>query len=184
MTDGESWSIEYKLEGTVIFTKQYSWSSGSEGKYSHCLTSDQGFPDGNYHVSLYVGTGNTLLTQADVVVGGGQPAPGPSDQGVVTLSGQVVDGDSMNPLPGAEIYVLNPGISFDQWKTDQGAMADVFSSAKADSQGNFSVPDKLALNVSYTVVFFVDGYKLKVFDNQTFDSKTPVNLKLLIKMTK
>jgi len=103
---------------------------------------------------------------------------------VISISGQVVDSDSMNPLPGAEVYVLNPGITFEQWRTDQGAMSDVFTSAKADNQGNFSVPDKLALNVGYTIVFYAEGYKLKVFENTSFDSKTPVNLQLLIKMTK
>ena len=184
MTDGEPWSVEYKLDGTVIFTQQYSWNAGSQGNYSHCLTSGQGFPDGTYHISLFAGTNNTLLTQADVVVGGGTPPQNPSGQGVVTISGQVVDGDSLNPLPGAEIYVLNPGITFTQWKADQGALSDVFTSTKADDQGNFVLPDKLALNVSYTIVFYSEGYLLKVFENQTLDSTTPVNLQLLIKMNK
>lgn len=184
MTDGESWGVQYTLNGTEIFSKQYSWSSGSQGQYSHCLTSDQGFPDGDYHLSLYAGSGNTLLSQADVVVGGGSnPPPPPSNKGVVTISGQVVAADSMNPLPGAEAYVLNPGVSFEQWKNDQGAMSDVFTSTTADNQGYFTLPDKLALNIKYTVVFFAQGYKLKVYVDQTFDSTTPVNLQLVIKMT-
>jgi serine protease Do len=190
MTDGEPWAEKWTVNGQVLYetqSKPETWGMGSQGNTYTCLFNNtSGMPDGDYHIELYGGQGLTLLIQSDVVVGNGSgPVPNPpSNKGVITVSGQVVDGDSMNPLPGAEIYVLNPGISFDQWKTDQGALTDVLTSAKADNQGNFSVPDKLALNISYSVVFYAEGYKLKVYENQTFDSKTPVNLELLIKMTK
>jgi hypothetical protein len=190
MTDGEPWAEKWTVNDQVLYetqSKPETWGMGSEGNSYTCLFNNtSGMPDGNYHIELYGGQGLALLTQSDVVVGNGSgPVPNPpSNKGVISLSGQVVDGDSLNPLPGAEAYVLNPGISFDQWKTDQGAMTDVFTSAKADDQGNFTMPDKLALNVSYTVAFYAEGYKLKVYENQTFDSSTAVDLQLLIKMTK
>ncbi len=185
MTNGEPWAVQYTLDGTEIYSKTYSWSSSvSSGQYSHCLTADQGFPDGSYHLSLFAGSDNKLLASADVVVGGGSNPPPPSNQGVISISGQIVDADSMNPLPGAEVYVLNPGVSFDQWKADQGSMSDVFTSTVADNQGYFALPDKLALNVSYTVVFYAEGYKLTVFADQVFDSSTSTDLQLLIKLTK
>ncbi len=187
MTDGEPWAEEWKVNGEVLYSSQYAWNSGSQGDTSTCLYNSQsGMPDGNYHIELYAGQDLKLLTQSDVVVGGGtNSGPSqPSNQGVVTVSGQVVDADSKNPLPGAEVYVLNPGITFDQWKTNNLANADIFSYAKADDQGNYVLPDKLALNVGYSFVVYVDGYSITYGDNLTWTSQDPINYQMDIKMSK
>jgi hypothetical protein len=184
MTDGEPWAEEWKLDGTVIYTSQYSWNFGSQGDTNSCLTSNNGFPDGNYHISLFAGDGLKLMAEADVTVGGSSPNPQPSGNGVVTLSGQIVDGDTMNPIPGAKIFVLKPGITFDQWKTDEFADADLFSYATADGQGNFRVPDKLALDTGYTLVIYAEGYKITYGDNLTWSNQDPVDFQMLIKMSK
>jgi hypothetical protein len=140
-------------------------------------------PEGNYHIELYAGQDLKLMTQSDVVVGGGSPNPQPS-QGVVSVSGMVVDGDSMNPLVAAEIYVLKPGIDFAQWGTDNFAEADIFTFAKTDSQGIFALPDKLALDTGYTIVIYAKDYKIQYGDNLTWTSQDPVDYQMLIKMSK
>jgi serine protease Do len=190
MTKGEPWAEKWTVDGKVLYDttpsgKEETWGLGSEGNSYTCLFNNtSGMPEGNYHIELYAGQNLTLMTQSDVVVGGGSSPNPPSGQGVVTVSGQVVDADSMNPLPGAQIFVLNPGITFSQWKTDGFIDADIFTYTKTDDNGNFQLPNKLALNVGYTIVIYADGYKITVGDNQVFTSKDPVDYKMRIKLSK
>jgi hypothetical protein len=192
MTDGEPWAEIWTVNGQVLYdttpsNKVETWSMGSEGNTYTCLFNNtSGMPEGNYHIELYGGQSLKLLTQADVVVGGGTgPAPNPpSNKGVVSLSGQVVDGDSMNPIPGATIFILTPGINFAQWKTDNFDKADIFTLATTDNEGYFQLPDKLALNVGYTFVIYAEGYKVTYGDDVTFTSQDPVDYKMRIKLSK
>ncbi len=187
MTDGEPWAEEWKVNGEILYSSQYSWNSGDQGDTFTCLYNDQsGMPEGNYHIELYAGQNLDLLTQSDVVVGGSaNSGPSqPSNQGVVTVFGQVLDADSNNPLPGAEIYVLNPGITFDQWTANNFADADIFSFAKADDQGNYSLPDKLSLDVGYTLVVYVEGYKITYGDNNVWTSHDALYYQWDISMSK
>jgi S1-C subfamily serine protease len=186
MTDGEPWAEEWKVNGEVIYSSQYAWNYGEQGNTSTCLYNSQsGMPEGNYHIELYAGQDLDLLTQSDVAVGGGTTGPGqPTNEGVVTVFGQVTDADSGNPLPGAQIFVLNPGTTFAQWKTNNFADADIFSYAKADDQGNYVLPDKLALNVGYTFAVYVEGYSITGGDNLTWTSQDPVNYQMDIPMSK
>jgi serine protease Do len=188
MTDGEPWAEEWKVDGEVIYTSQYTWNSGESGSTFTCLYNSQaGMPEGNYHLELYAGQNLDRLTQSDVVVGGGSnggPVNPPSDQGVVSISGYVVDADSNNPIPGAEIYVLKPGIKFADWKANNFADGDLFSYAKADSQGFYSLPNKLSLDVGYTFIMFVDGYAVNYADNLVWSAQDPTDFRLDLSMSK
>jgi len=191
MTNGEPWAEKWTVGGQELYSTMSNpvqWSSGSQGNTYTCLFNSQsGMPEGNYHIELYAGQDLKLLTQSDVVVGGGSnpvPSQPSSGQGVVTVSGQVLDGDSMNPIPGAQIFILNPGINFAQWKTDQFANADIFTFATADNQGNFQLPDKLALNVGYTIIIYAEGYKVTYGDNLSWTSQDPVNFQMTVKLSK
>jgi len=187
MTDGEPWAEEWKVDGEVLYSSQYAWSIGDQGNTFTCLyNSDSGMPEGNYHIELYAGQNLDLLTQADVVVGAStNSGPSqPSNQGVVTVSGQVLDADSQNPLSGAEIYVLKPDFTFSQWKADDYADSDIFTSTKTDNQGYYSLPDKLALNVGYTFIMYVDGYSINYADDLTWSSQDPLDYQLNLTMSK
>jgi serine protease Do len=184
MTDGEPWAEEWKVDGEVLYSGQYAWNSGDQGNTYTCLyNSDTGMPNGNYHIELYAGENLDLMTQSDIVVGGGGSSTQPSNQGVVTVFGQVTDANSGNPLPGTEIYVLNPGITFEKWKANNFADADIFSFAKADNQGNYTLPDKLALNVGYTFVTYIDGYSITYGDNLIWTDQDPVNYQMDVTMS-
>jgi hypothetical protein len=192
MTKGEPWAEKWTVDGQVLYDttasgKVETWGLGSEGNSYTCLFNNtSGMPEGNYHIELYAGQNLALMTESDVVVGGG-PGPGPnppSNEGVITVSGVVVDADSMNPIPGALIIVLNPGITFAQWKTDGFIDADMFTYAKTDDNGNFQLPNKLSLNIGYTMVVFAEGYNGTYGDNQVFTSQDPVDYKMRIKLSK
>jgi serine protease Do len=186
MTDGEPWAEKWMVDGQELYSSQYAWSSGQQGDTFTCLYNSQdAMPEGNYHLELSAGQNLDLLTQSDVVVGKGQ-APGPSQpssKGVVTVFGTIVDADSRNPLPGAEIYVLKPDFTFADWKAENYADGDIFTSTKADNQGKYSLPDKLALNVGYTFILYVDGYSINYADNLSWTSKDPTNFELDLTMS-
>lgn len=186
MTDGEPWAEKWTVDGQELYSTQYSWNSGDQGNTYTCLFNSQsGMPEGNYHIELYAGTNLSLMTQSDVTVGGeSNGALPPTSEGVVTVSGQVLDADSLNPLPGAEIYVLNPGINFDKWNSDGFANADIFTYAKADNQGNYTLPDKLALNVGYTIVVYAEGYKITYGDDISWTDQDPTNYRMNLKLSK
>lgn len=185
MTDGEPWGERWTSGGQELYSSQYSWNKGSQGTTYTCIFSQQNpLPDGTYHLELFAGQQLSLLTQGDVSVGGGggQTNPG-SGQGVVTLYGLVYDSNSNNPLSGAEVYVLRPGVTFDQWKANNFPDSDIFSFAKSDNRGNYTIPDKLALNVGYSIVAYMDGYKIQFGDNLVWTSSDPVNYQMDIGMS-
>ena len=186
MTDGEPWGEKWTVGSDVLYSSQYVWNLGSNGTTFTCLYNDQNaFPDGNYHLELYAGQNLSMLAQADVVVGGNasnNPTPN-NTQGSITIFGKVSDANSNNPLSGASVYVLVPGMTFDQWKNSNFDEKYIFGSAKSDNQGNYSIPVKLAINVGYTILGYLDGYKINYGDNLTFTSQDPVNYQLDISLS-
>jgi serine protease Do len=186
MTDGEPAAEKWTVDGAEIYNSKYDWNLGSQGHSFTCLYNPQkAMPDGKYHLELYAGQNLDLMAKSDIVVGG-NPGSSPSpttDQGVVTVFGQITDANSKNPLPGAQIFVLNPGTTFDKWKANSFADSDIFTSAKADNQGNYQLADKLAQNVGYTLVVYSEGYPINYADNLTWTEKQPLNFQLDFKMS-
>jgi len=181
MTDGEPWGEKWTVDGSELYSSNYTWNLGSSGSTYTCLFSDQqALPDGNYHLELFGGKNLDRLAQSDVVVGGnpGNNPIQPPSQGVVTIFGIVYDSNSNNPLPGAQIFVLVPGMNFAQWKDSNFDEKYVLASATSDNQGKYQLPVKLALNVGYTILAYLDGYKINYGDDLTFTSKDPVNYQL------
>lgn len=70
MTNGEPWAVEWKLNGEIIYSSHYSWSSGNPRQTYLCFYNTNGLPDGTYHIELFAGPDHKLLTEADVIVGG------------------------------------------------------------------------------------------------------------------
>jgi serine protease Do len=186
MTDGEPWAVIWKLDGEEVFSSQYAWDSGIHGNTFTCLHNSQDpLPDGTYHLDLFAGQNLDLLSQSDIVMGGGtNPGPQPSNQGVVTVSGHLLDADSNNPISGAEVYVLNPGTTFDQWANDNYPEAGVFSYTTSDNNGYYQLPDKLAQNVAYSFVMYVDGYAINYVDNLVWTPEEALNYQLDLTMSK
>lgn len=186
MTDGEPWAEEWTVDGDVLYSSDYVWNLGRQGTTYSCLYNEtQPMPDGNYHVEFYAGENYDRLTQGDVTVGGGGGGnPNPNvDQGVVTVFGQVYDVNSNNPLPDAEIYVLNPGTTYANWKANNYADADIYSFTTSDYQGNYTLPDKLALNIGYTFVVYKDGYSITFGDDLVWTVQDPLDYQMDISLS-
>jgi len=185
MTDGEPWAEEWTVNGDVLYSADYVWNLGRQGSTYSCLYNEtQAMPDGDYHVEFYAGQNYDRLTHGNVTVGGGGSNPNQNvARGVVTVYGQVYDANSNNVLPNAEIYVLYPGTSYADWKANNFADADIYSFANSDNNGNYTLPDKLALNVGYTFVVYVEGYKITFGDDLVWTDQDPVNYQMDVSMS-
>jgi serine protease Do len=182
-TNGEPWQDTWTSGGKTVYTGQYQWDQGSDGTYGTSL-SDQGnpLPDGTYHLEIFAGSGNSPLTQGDVVIGTGSNNVQPGGKGEVQLSGTVTDESSGNPIPGAYVIILKPGNNFNDW-SDAGFPQDaVFTFTRADSNGEFVLPVKLARNTAYTLVASADGYLDAFGDNLTWTDSDPANYTMDIQL--
>jgi len=68
--------------------------------------------------------------------------------------GTIVDVDTGRPIRGAIFLALNPGVTFDEFESDD----QIYSAAEADRDGLFLLPDPLERGESYTLVAGLSGY--------------------------
>ena len=89
----------------------------------------------------------------------------------VQVTGIILDADTGWALPGAMFIALNPGITYDEWESDD----EVYSAATADDDGRFTLPDKLQVGQSYTLVAGLKGYE-PVYEDDVYvdESAGPV----------
>ena len=88
------------------------------------------------------------------------------------------------PLNGAVFVVLNEGVTVAQFIKDNFANADVFTGAKSDSSGQFTLPDALKRNTDYSFVVAAKGYKAVEVDGFNIDNTQPDPLVLDVKLAK
>jgi serine protease Do len=187
MTNGETWSEVWSIDGKESYRGSVAWDQGPQGKYYTFMSAGGGkpLPDGAYHVELFAGT-DTLLTKGDVSVGGGPGGNNPpaSAGNGVTLYGIVTDADTNKPVSGALVIILKPGVTFDQWYAKDLPKEDVFTFSKTDSKGYFIMPTAINRNQAYTVVGAAEGYNFAYGDNIVWTDKDPDKYEFNFKVTK
>ncbi len=99
------------------------------------------------------------------------PAGPTSTRNQVRITGIILDADTAKPVPGALFIVLQPGITYDAWQSDD----EVYSSATAGNDGKFVLPDPLERGERYTLVAGLKGY-VPVYEDDVLidDSFDPV----------
>lgn len=191
MTDGQSWGMLWYHDGEEVGKGFFEWADGPEGTMTVNFSNGDGssLPDGKYTVELYAGTGDNIpqISQGEVEVGGGESnggvAPRPSKSDGVQVSGTIVDNDTQRGIKGAFFVVLNPGVTFKQFEAKNYPDSMIFTSAQADSRGEFSLPDLLEREVAYNVLVAAKGYKAQVFEDVTFSSSDPAEQQYTIPLT-
>jgi serine protease Do len=173
MTDGQSWGMIWYYEGEEAGQGFFEWGDGPDGVMTVSFNNNDGssLPDGNYIVELYAGTGEEipLLSQGEVTVGGGNSvAPRPSKDDGIQITGQIIDNDTQRGIKDAFFVVLNPGVTFKKFEAENYSDSLIFTSAQADSKGNFSLPDLLQRGVSYNILVAAEGYTAQVFEDVGF----------------
>ncbi len=157
MTDGEQALIGWFNNDELILANVISWQDGSKGECFAAYVHNFGdpLPDGNYLVEIYAGPDLELAASAETTIGG---TGGKAVADGVQLQGRITDADSGNPIPGAALFILNPGVDLDAW-TDNPQDADVYSFAEADDNGNYFLPDLLERGFTYPGVAAASGYR-------------------------
>ncbi len=174
MTDGQGWGSIWYVDGEVVYQSNENWDGGADGNYSYCLYTSEGtLPDGQYLVEFYAGDGSSPLTTGQVVVGtGGTVQPTPAASNTVTLYGVVYDADTNALLAGAEVYVLKPGVTFEEWESANYRDEDIYAFTKSDANGNYSITG-LERNKSYVIVVYLKGYKITIYEETVFTDQDP-----------
>ena len=172
MTDGQSWGMVWYSEGEEAGQGFFEWGDGEEGVMTVSFNNNDGssLPDGTYVVELYAGTGDEipLLSQGEVTIGGGGNAQRPNKDDGVQISGQIIDNDTQRGIKGGFFLVLNPGMTFDKWEKQNFPDSGIFTSAEADSRGNFVLPDLLERGVVYDILVAAEGYDAQIFEGVEF----------------
>lgn len=102
---------------------------------------------------------------AKAMKGGSQPAPSKTptpkrDEGVMVM-GTILNADTGRPIPGALFLVLEPGITFEDFESDD----QLYTGAEADRNGEFILPDPLLRGKTYTLIAGLQGYQPVWEDN-------------------
>ncbi|MFQ5435650.1 MAG: hypothetical protein ACE5FD_12300, partial [Anaerolineae bacterium] len=157
MTDGEQILIGWFNNGELILANVISWHDGSKGDCFATLVHNFGdpLPSGGYLVEVYAGPDLDLVASAETNIGG---RGGKAVSGGVQIQGRITDADSGNPIPGAVLFILNPGVDLDAWVNDPQD-ADIYSFAEADSNGDYILPDLLERGFTYSGVAAASGYR-------------------------
>jgi len=188
-TNGEAWREVWTHNGEQAYEGTAAWDQGESGSYGTYLgnpdpNAPDVMPDGNYHVDIFIDNGGGPLTSGDVTIGGGGGvAPPPANSGV-TLFGTVTDADTGQPVANAMVFVLNPGVSYDQWSNANYPDSDVYTSTSTDSNGNYQMPYTVARDQSYTIIASASGYYDRYGDNLTWTNQDPDQYQLDIQLTK
>lgn len=187
--DGQGWGDKWYLNDEKIYDGTYTWSGGSSGQSNTYINTTDGsaLPEGTYKVELYVDNGGGAIGSSTVNVGNGGGNTGtpskPAANGV-TLFGNIYDADTNKPLDGAYVFVLNPGVTYEQWADKNFPQEDIYSYTQSDSNGDYRIPDKVERGAIYAVAGSMDGYYDQYNNSMTWTDQDPDEYKLDIGLSK
>ena len=146
MTDGQDFSVFWLIDGSVAVEDHFAWDYGPADDCFPFFVHNGGdpLPDGQYTVLLFAG--EPQVAEVSTTIGGGGSAP-PSG-GAVTIEGTIKDFDTGNPIAGAVIAVLKPGVDPDTW-LQSGSDSDIYAMATTDANGYFRFSETFQRGVEY-----------------------------------
>jgi hypothetical protein len=172
----------FALNGQTVYTDKESVKpSNAAGLYGYPLATvdDSSLSDGQWAVQYF--NDKTLLSSSTVTVGSGNTDPSLASS--ATVQGVVQDQSTQNPIEGAVVLILNPGVKLQDFLQNGQKDSDVFTAGKSDSQGAFTLQKTLQRHQAYSMVVVAQGYKPLGSDTfQVNDEADPVSI--TISMTK
>ncbi|HSL28792.1 MAG TPA: trypsin-like peptidase domain-containing protein [Anaerolineales bacterium] len=188
MTNGEPFREIWTHNGQMVGDFTYAWEWDAEGRFASYLSNDgDPLPDGVYSVEFFAGADQHSVGRApDVTVGsgGGSSSPTPESSGdTVTVYGLIYDVDTGNPIPGVSVFVLSPGVTYDQWQSENFVERYVVVSLQTGSNGQYRITG-IPRDTLFTIVFSVEGYYDKFGDNMQAGSDDPDQIELNVPMNK
>jgi S1-C subfamily serine protease len=156
MEDGWSWVRRWYIDGDLVLETEDAWQGGEEGSWWVSVSNgNYGLPDGEYTLELLVE--DQVVQSGSCTIGESSgPVTPPTQEGDVEIYGQIVDANTGQGIAGALFIVLRPGITIDefQWTEDE-----VYTYAETDNKGNYTLPDMLVRDQSYSMLIGADGYE-------------------------
>lgn len=134
MHNGMDVYTQWYLNNEQIAYDASKWEGGAVSPcYSFNIFDNQGnsLPDGTYQLFVYVGPDLNLANYAQTAIG--------SESGCVDcvfLRGQVIDGDTGRSIPGASVFILEPGTDVEAWLN--GEVDAGYWQANANDSGLYS----------------------------------------------
>jgi hypothetical protein len=174
---GTLWTMRWSVDDTVFYEATLPWTNARSGSgYITELTAEDGLQDGTYKMELLVN--GVLLAETEAQVGVGQLPIDPfaSAQGV-QLNGQIIDGETLEPIPNVSVILLTEDYSVIDFVWD---FEQVFAVATTDINGRFSFDRPLDYEVPYSVVINADGYLPISADGVevTTETENPLDIRL------
>jgi hypothetical protein len=136
------------------------------------------FIDSDYEVEFY--WNKDLLTKGQIMMGSGKKDGGEQ----VTVQGKIVDGKTKKPVKGALFFILNPGVTSQDWAKADFPDDDVYTAAQTDAQGRFVCDRKVERNTTYSVMVGAKGYKPIAVDDFVVGEEDEDPVDLTIKLYK
>lgn len=189
MTDGELVVEHWYQNGQKYAEYSYAWEWGAEGLFGTYLPNDgKPIPAGNYYLQVFAGDNMTPLgTTSEVKVGsgGGGSTQQPQQQSgdTITVYGIVYDASTNKGIPGAYVFVLKPGTTYDQWSAANFSDQYIVTYLQTANDGSYKITD-IPRNTQFTLVFSVEGYYDSYADNLISGSNDPAMNELNVGLSK
>lgn len=153
MTDGQDFALYWLQDGSVVVEDYFPWDYGPSDDCFPFFLHNGGdpLPNGQFTLLLFAGDGLPQIAEVSTTIGGGGGGTVPPTGGSVVVDGYVWDADTGNPISGAVVVILNPGVDVDAW-LDSGTDAEIYTWASTDGSGYFVLPDALQRGVEYPAV--------------------------------
>lgn len=170
MIDGQLLVEHWYFDNEMIAEYSYAWEWGESGLFGTYLPNEGNpMPAGNYRVELFAGDAMTPMGNSSAVAvasgGGNQSQQQPSsDAGTVTVYGLIYDSATNKGIPGAYVFVLTPGTTYDQWAASNYADSYINTYLETDASGKYKITD-IPRNTEFTLVFAAQGYYDSYVDN-------------------
>ncbi len=179
MRDGLELRYIWTVDDQQLFDKALAWSYGPKGSFYLYITNDDDpLPPGKYQLEVIV-AGKTVQKGQAVIGSYSSPSstPGLTSDGV-TLSGTVYDAYTDEPIPGAGIIILKPGVTVASFLRTQ-KQSSIAAYGETDSQGYFVSAPELARGKTYGAIIIAKGYESLTQDKAlSITVDMPVDLEL------
>lgn len=156
MRDGTSWGYSWLYEGQEAFGEDnLKWEYGKEGELLIWLTNEDGLPDGEYSLEVYMS--NKLAITGEFVIGEANPIDqptspdAPTDEGVV-VTGRILDASTKKPIKDAVIVFLKPGKTVKDFDNAKNVDDVIWSVGVADASGIYTIDVPLEYGKTYSVL--------------------------------
>ena len=188
MTNGELMVEYWYQDGQKVSEYSYAWEWDETGLFGTYLPNDGNpMPAGNYYVEFYAGDSMKLIGTSSAVqvgTGSGGTTQQPQPTGdTITVYGVVYDSSTNKGIPGAYVFVLTPGTTYDEWSAANFAESYIVTYLQTANDGGYEITG-IPRNTEFTLVFSVEGYYDSYADNLIANDSDPVMNELNVGLNK